>query len=216
MKLGTFVCQDRFMAEVVRPWRGVSAEDRRAARRALLLDAGLAVVGEFGVTEVTVDAICARAGLSKRYFYESFADRDAILVAALDQVYVRVGSALAEVLDDASRTTEQRIESTVTTLVTSLRADSRVARLYVEAPQNIALEQRRIQAFGDFARLLARELMSSSDDDVTAFATSLMVVSGTTEVVGRWLAGDLALSEDELVDLVTGLGATLVGPRAEV
>jgi AcrR family transcriptional regulator len=202
------------MAEVVRPWRGVSAEDRRATRRSLLLEACLDGVGVLGVVDVTVDAICTSAGLSKRYFYESFADRDAILVAALDQVYVRVGAALSDVLDDRTRSAEQRIQSTVAALVEALQADARVARLYVEAPQNAAMEARRIQAFDEFARLVARGIVGAADDDVAAFATSLMVVSGTTEVIGRWLAGDLALSEDQLIALVTQLGAALTAPFA--
>ncbi|MGV7904576.1 TetR family transcriptional regulator, partial [Mycobacterium kansasii] len=62
------------MDEVVRPWRGVSAEDRRSARRAQLLEACLDVVGDAGVEAVTADAVAQRAGLSKRYFYEAFAD----------------------------------------------------------------------------------------------------------------------------------------------
>ena len=34
---------------------------------------------------MTVDLICSEAGLGKRYFYESFADRDALL-GPLDQI----------------------------------------------------------------------------------------------------------------------------------
>lgn len=206
------MCQDMVMAEVVRPWRGVSAEDRRATRRSLLLEACLDEVGDHGVVDVTVDAICRRAGLSKRYFYESFADRDAILVAALDQAYVLVGAALSDVLDGQSGSAEQRVQSTVAALVEALRADARVARLYVEAPRNAAMEARRIQAFDEFARLLARGIMGAADDDVAAFAMSLMVVSGTTEVLGRWLAGDLALAKDQLIALVTQLGSALATP----
>ena len=64
-----------------RPYGGVSAEDRVAARRTRLLEATLAIIGEHGVAAVTVDLICSEAQLGKRYFYESFTDRDTLLVA---------------------------------------------------------------------------------------------------------------------------------------
>ena len=69
------------MAGVVRPYRGISADERRASRRARLLDAALEEVGERGMAGTTMTAVCARAGLTERYFYESFADRDEMLRA---------------------------------------------------------------------------------------------------------------------------------------
>ena len=48
----------------------------------------LAAQGE----RATMTAICHQAGLTERYFYESFANRDAALVAALDQVTDEIAS----------------------------------------------------------------------------------------------------------------------------
>ena len=69
-----------------RRYRGVSAEERRAARRRQLLDAALEIAGTRGVERATMTAICAEAGLTERYFYESFADTDELLGAVYDQV----------------------------------------------------------------------------------------------------------------------------------
>jgi AcrR family transcriptional regulator len=80
----------------VRPYRGVSAEDRRTERRARVKSACLDVVGEQGVTEVTVEAVSARAGLTKRYFYESFTDLDALLAEVIDDIFTEL---LAEILE---------------------------------------------------------------------------------------------------------------------
>jgi AcrR family transcriptional regulator len=69
-----------------RPYRGASALERRQQRRAQLLDAAIEVFGTSGYHAATVAQICSVAGLTKRYFYESFADSEALLIAAYTEV----------------------------------------------------------------------------------------------------------------------------------
>lgn len=57
---------------VTRRYGGVDAAERRRDRQRKLIDAGLAVFGERGYHLSTVRDICAQAGLTERYFYESF------------------------------------------------------------------------------------------------------------------------------------------------
>src|SRR5579872_7202432 len=71
-----------------RRWRGVEPDARQAARRQRLLDAAFELLGTEGLTATTVRGVCARAGLHTRYFYESFADVDALVVALFDQLAV--------------------------------------------------------------------------------------------------------------------------------
>ncbi len=66
-------------------WRGTSAFERRVERRGRLLDAALAMYAEMGFRETGVRAICRAAGLTERYFYESFANSEALLAAAFDR-----------------------------------------------------------------------------------------------------------------------------------
>jgi AcrR family transcriptional regulator len=78
------------MAELVRPYRGVSARDRTSERRARLKSACLDVVSERGVPEVTVEAVAVSAGLTKRYFYESFTDLDGLLGELIDDIFTEL------------------------------------------------------------------------------------------------------------------------------
>lgn len=57
-------------------WSGVPLQDRQALRRDELVSAGVALLGSEGGPALTVRAVCRAAGLTERYFYESFADRD--------------------------------------------------------------------------------------------------------------------------------------------
>lgn len=75
---------------VTRPWRGISAGDRLAERRQRLLDAGLELFGTRGVAATGIGDICEQAGLTKRYFYESFATIDELAEAVFQQITDRI------------------------------------------------------------------------------------------------------------------------------
>ena len=57
-------------------WAGVSATDRQAERRALLVRAAFELFGEGGESAVAVRSVCRAAELNTRYFYENFTDTD--------------------------------------------------------------------------------------------------------------------------------------------
>lgn len=196
------------MAAVVRPYRGVAAQTRRDQRREQLLQSCLDLVAESGVTTITADSISARAGLSKRYFYESFRDRDAILVAAIDGVFGPLGAALVDQLH-AHTTTDERIAHTASALVHTLTADPRAAYLYTSASGNAALETRRRQIVDEFTPMLMREILDSDPEDPRALATTILMVAGTTELLDRWLRGTLAFTEGEFIEMLTALGQKL-------
>ncbi|MFT3968387.1 MAG: TetR/AcrR family transcriptional regulator [Sphingobium sp.] len=69
------------MAEEKRRYGGRSREDRMAERREKLLRAALSLYARAGREGASVTAICAEAGLTTRYFYESFPSHDALLLA---------------------------------------------------------------------------------------------------------------------------------------
>jgi AcrR family transcriptional regulator len=62
--------------------RGVPLAERPALRRERLIAAAIDVYGEVGFRNATVRAICQRARLTERYFYESFGSSEALLVEA--------------------------------------------------------------------------------------------------------------------------------------
>ncbi len=73
---------------------GRTAEERRAERWRRLIDAAVKVYGERGYRNSTVKAVCDVAGLTERYFYESFSNSEDLLCAcfqeAADSLLMRV------------------------------------------------------------------------------------------------------------------------------
>ncbi|HJR90248.1 MAG TPA: TetR/AcrR family transcriptional regulator [Aeromicrobium sp.] len=197
------------MSEVVRPYRGVSADERRRQRREQLLDACLDVVGEVGPSATTVEAVCKRAGLSKRYFYESFADREAVLVALVERVMAAVREALEAVVGDPSLSPDEQMRRLVHATVDTLAADARISRLWVEASLYPALEQRRSEAYDDFAAVLARILLPDRADDEETLDAFLLVVAGTTEILRRGLRTPSPEKTAEMVEVLHRVGSAI-------
>lgn len=191
----------------VRPYRGVSAEERRADRRARLVQACLDVIGRAGIAGATVDAVCAEAGLSKRYFYEGFADRDALLVEVIEsRLYVALAATIRGGLAQGGTwSVFERARFTVEKLLEAMD-DPRIARLYVEAPGWPALQPRRMAAYEDYARLWVVDVLRRPAPGPRAHLGALVFISGTTQAVINWLDGTVELAREELVDELAVLG----------
>ncbi len=79
-----------------RTYGGVSATERIAARRARFIEAGIALFGSQGFRSATVRGVCAAAGLTDRYFYESFDSLEALLMAAYGALMARLRARMDE------------------------------------------------------------------------------------------------------------------------
>lgn len=90
-----------------RAYRGVAAADRAAARRDQLIDAGLKVYGSRGYAQATVKEVCQQAGLTERYFYESFSNKEELLVAVYERITGELKAEVAAILQDTQRAPEQ-------------------------------------------------------------------------------------------------------------
>ncbi|PTQ89039.1 TetR/AcrR family transcriptional regulator [Agitococcus lubricus] len=82
-----------------RSYAGISPEERVARRRQQFIDAGRQLFGTIGYRKTTVRLLCAEAGLTDRYFYESFPTIEALLVTVyqnlIDELERRMLMALA-------------------------------------------------------------------------------------------------------------------------
>jgi AcrR family transcriptional regulator len=73
------------------------------SRRTTILEATAALVAERGVAALTLGDVLARAGVTRRLFYECFDDRDACLPAAFDLGVQRAAQRIAPAYDAQSR-----------------------------------------------------------------------------------------------------------------
>jgi AcrR family transcriptional regulator len=109
-----------------------SAAHARVAeiQRARILAALVDVSAERGAASVTVAHVVARAGVSRRTFYELFEDREACFLAAFDDAVAR-GSRCVLDAYDPSATWPARMRAAVVALLAFLDSDPQAARLLI-------------------------------------------------------------------------------------
>ncbi len=208
------------MAVTTRKYGGIGADERRARRRAQLIEAGLEVLGREGIEGTTMTGVCAQAGLTERYFYESFRDLDDLLLAVVDENINQLGAAVLIAVSEAPPDLYARSHAAAGTLIRYLTDDPRRARAYVEAIGSAALQQRRAQAVGVFAAVLAEQMRELRDLNgerhrARLEVATIVLIGGVSEAVARWIAGGIDLSREELIDecaqLCVGTADALVG-----
>ncbi len=193
------------MGQVVRPYRGVSADERRAQRRAQLVEAGLDVLGDEGLARTTMTEVCARAGLTERYFYESFSDRDELLIAVFDAITQETDAAALAALEAAPPDLLARCRAPAGAIVDVLSEDPRKARAYVEAMGSQALRERRVESGRAYAALLAKQIrdlygLGAKRYRARIALATTVIIGGISEATIAWLDGELKLSRDEFVE----------------
>lgn len=117
-----------------RRYRGVSLEKRQGVRLAKLLEAGRTVIGTQGYQSATVRAICAEAGLTERYFYESFENREALLVAVYEHCIEQLTGAILSAIQTVSPPSPETMSNAgLRAFFSTLQQDPRVGRvLFIE------------------------------------------------------------------------------------
>jgi len=84
-----------------RAYGGRSLDERRSKRRAQFVEAGIAVFGRDGFRAATVKSLCREAGLTERYFYESFANSEALFAEVYKTLVQRLENDVVAAIDAA-------------------------------------------------------------------------------------------------------------------
>jgi len=202
-----------------RQYRGVALHQRRDLRRRTLLESGLDCLAADGLSGVSVRSICSGARLTPRYFYESFADLDELLVAVVDAVTEEVAArALAAVAAAPDELTAQ-VRAAVDAGYAVVAGDWRKANaLLVAAAGHGPLRDRRQKIIMQYAELAMANLPPLGRLSVTdrrrARATALFLIGGAAELVGAVLSGTLRLSRARVVDQLTALWVAVLAQPA--
>lgn len=205
-------------------YRGAPAEERRAERRERLLDAAFDLLGTGGWRGTTVRGVCESARLNPRYFYESFADLDDLVLAVFERVAGETTQRILEAFDAAPEDARAKAHATLAACVNFLTDDPRRARvMFMEALGNEALARRRLDAIHAMGQLLAayarRFYGEEEDTDPISEVTAALLVGGAAELIIAWLDGRLDIDRDRLIDdlaelwVITGEGAVAIARR---
>ncbi|MFD3593427.1 TetR/AcrR family transcriptional regulator [Nocardia sp. NPDC058640] len=192
-------------------YSGTSVAERKIERRALFIEAGLSVFADKSYANSSLTDVCAAAGLSRRQFYEVFADREELLVAVYDWVQGRAQEAVAAALAVTDGTHHRDlVDAAIRAYTQSITSDLRYAKVaFVEiVGVSAAVEQHRAQIRDRWGEVVVA--IAAGRDDVreppggwrVAMAAFIGAVNGA---VHQWSLDDPRPSVDVLVEVFSTL-----------
>lgn len=204
-----------------RAYRGVSIEARRAGRRQKILQAGIAVIGSQGFHATTVKAVCTEAGLTERYFYESFSNSEALLCEAYAHIIRTLRERIAASLQAGQGQPDTLMAAALTSYFSYLRDHPEQARLIMieilgVSPVVDQQYRRVMEEFAQFLRSTRQALYPGTAQDElheTMVATGL--IGAIVNMAMRWmlsgfrepLEGVVAAAQTVLIAVTTHLAA---------
>jgi AcrR family transcriptional regulator len=197
-----------------RRYGGKSAEERRAERRTALVTAALEIWQEHGWAAVTMRGVCAAAGLTDRYFYESFADRDELLATIWDQMRDEtLEMILAAILEHAGGGPLDQLRAAQGAAVHQVADEPALAQiLYGEHAGSAVLEHRRrdtVRLTTDLMIDMARPFLRKDVDEREFRINVLMGMGGFVELMLSWRSGLVEADADTIVEYLSGVGTAL-------
>lgn len=124
-------------------------------QRERILTALAAVCTAKGYPAVTVEDICVRAGVSRRTFYDLFADKEQCFLAAYEQIALRLLTTFDEAYRAAERSWPERVGAALRALIKLLAAEPELARVgtvevLAAGPRALARRDGALRAFSAY------------------------------------------------------------------
>ncbi len=188
-----------------RVYRGVNNEQRVAERRQRLLAAATSCFGTHGYHRTTLKMLCAEAGLTERYFYESFSNFDDILCNAYMATAAIILEKITAAIAKAPPTTHERMHAALDTYFATIGADKARARMLlieIEGASERANETYRSQlevSTDLIQRLICADLPAKPANGLSAQLMARSILGMVYQLAKDWAVSDFKLSRAALV-----------------
>ena len=170
------------------------------------MDAAIEIYGDVGYRNASVRAICERAKLTERYFYESFQNSEALLIAT----YRHVTDAMLEDMAAAARTCLQtdrgRLDAVLRVYFTRIREKRRAARVFLLELAGIssAVDVVRSEVLRSMNRLFAaRKAGRPGGGGGKLSLQEAGVIGAILSISIRWLSRDCSHALVDVVSIAT-------------
>lgn len=189
-----------------RIWRGQTVEERQSDRRERLIEAGIELFGTRGYANTPVKAICEEAGLTERYFYEAFEDREDLLDVIHSLLLEDCREATLAAIGDAPVDLEVSMRAGLSAFARELTRDPRRARIQEIEVVGVspAMEKKRREWIHTFATIVAdlsRELgVTDRIGPLRIDVIALGLVGSVNEQLINYVLGFLDIPLEDLIE----------------
>jgi len=164
------------------------------------------VIGVTGWPGLSLKGVCERAGLTERYFYQSFAGLSAFRTALLNLVAEETEAAIVEAINTPATTARETLRAVLDSVWRLLLDDPRRGRVAaMEGLDDLALQARRTTIEARFEHILTTRSAEVFELDPTDPATPVLAayfVGAADEVFRRLLTGQLTTAPTRCSELL--------------
>jgi AcrR family transcriptional regulator len=169
------------------------------------MEAALELFGTNGYAATTVKQICERAGLTERYFYESFSDREDCLVETYMHIMDPIRALTVETILASGDEPELMAERGLRTFIAALAEDPRKAQIVFIQVIGVSprLETMRHGMLNQFAELVVNVWLSKPGSTLSAndrWLLAVGLVGSVQHLFGNWLLDGHRRPYEQLVD----------------
>lgn len=177
-----------------------------ARRRACFIAAGRVLFSQVGYRKTTMRALCAEAGLTDRYFYESFGSIEDLLVAVYEELMSEMQARIVAALQAAGpgQSAEALVDAGLDTFFRQVEDTAAARVIWLEvlgvSPRVDQVYHRGICGFADFMLLLSRTIAPRWPvPDEVARVVAMGMIGAASEAAKDWLMSGYQQPREHLV-----------------
>lgn len=174
-----------------------TVEDRTAVRRRALLDVGALLLGAEEAASVNVRAVCRTTGVTERYFYEIFGNRDDFVRAVYDDISDQATAALVASTEGGGDTRALATRAVEAFVALMIDAPEKGRALLLAPYREHALAAVGLGHMPEFFAIVAAAI--PADDPVEGELFAIGLVGALTSLFTQFLSGSLPVDRGRLV-----------------
>ena len=175
--------------------------------------AAIRLYGRDGFRNVSVKSLCAAAGLTERYLYESFENNEDLLRQCFAEVNGKLIAELRAAAFGTSGDVRGRLRVAILVYLDRLRADLPAARLFLIEMANVSpkAEALFLRSLDEFGALLV-DVLDAGRTGPGRYPPLLLrgVIGGGFHVARAWISGGCSENVEEVADAFLDLYASLI------
>lgn len=175
-----------------------------ARRRARFIEAGRLLFSQVGYRKTTMRALCAEAGLTDRYFYESFGSIEDLLVAVYEELMGEMQARIMAALQAAGQSPEALVDTGLDAFFQQVEDTAAARVIWLEvlgvSPRVDQVYNRGTRNFADFMLMLSRTIAPQWPvTDEVARVVAMGMIGAASEAAKDWLMSGYQQPREHLV-----------------